>query len=1137
MKSQTFVVWVLGCVLLSIRIDAQNFVSRSVLAEGDFYRVAISETGMYKITYSLLTTLGINPATLDAHKLKVFGGAVGMLPEPNNRPFIDDLVEIATFRVGLEDGKFDENDYLLFFGEASHSWKFIDSLKNVSTVLHLYSNQNFYFINTTGTNAKTVPIATTDNTPTFTNNTYSYSLHFEKERNKDIRGGRQWFGDLQITNTDARINFNLSGIDLNSLMHIKMAAVSKTTIAGGGFQLSLNGKQVGTLPLGTITNDTYAPKGSWRETTFQIIPSEYSVTNTLSFVLRYIHPADRSSSAFLDFLSIQVDRFLQLYDNQVHFGVWSGTGVTFPIDDQTTVWDITDRANPLNVTLRAPNFSGLDGFKYYVAFKGSAFPTPTPQGKVANQNLHGMTVPQMVIISADLFLPQANRLANFRRQNDNLTVAVVTPQQIYNEYSGGKQDVCAIRNFLRSLYVRSQGKDSLHYVLLLGDASFDYKGNLPTTYSPHFVPTYQSYESLSPIYSFNSDDYFVLLESHEGNWVERESDVTNARQTLDAGIGRLPVNTLEEARSIVNKLIHYENKVTFGKWRNELMFVADDGDGNLHQFQGDKFARFVENIAPQYNPKRLFVDAYPRLSQANSRTSPIARKKLENQIRNGALIINFNGHGSEDAWCSEKVLERSQISRWTNLNNMPLLLTATCEFGRFDNPGVKSGAEEAILHSRGGAIALLTTTRPVYSSSNEILSDAFYSVVFEPINGEMPRLGNVLLKTKNKSTLGVGGKSDGGIINRNFALLGDPSMRLAYPKANIRLTTINGKPIGNDTLKSLQRVTLSGEVRYKNDVPNFNGVMDIIVFDKPTPKKTLALFENARFGPLSYQERENRLFSGKASVRNGKFSFTFVVPKNIYQMDSGKITLYAADTNLVLDANGAYTNLIIGGNDINATPDLTPPQIRLFMENENFINGGSVSRNAELIIKLYDENGINISQAGIGNNITAVLDGDEANIRILNENYIADLDSYQSGTIRTLYTGLTTGKHQIKVTAWDTHNNPTEATIDFVVNPLTLSDVKFYPNPMRNEGFFNFIHNNAGEDLSIEIEIFSSVGEIIRTIQYFVPISEDEVELYWDGTSSSGMSLRDGLYFYRMKVTSITAGAETITRGKILIIN
>ncbi|MCS7004571.1 MAG: type IX secretion system sortase PorU [Cytophagales bacterium] len=1126
----------IGFLFFIFNVQAQ-FKGHSVLAEGTFYKVSVQETGMYKITASLLRNLGINLSVVDARRIKVFGGAVGMLPEHNSAPFIDDLIELPTHRVGLEDGKFDETDYILFFGESPHAWQFNDSLQDITTQLHLYSNLNYYFINIDGAEAKSIPVAPAGGSWNFTNTTYLHAFHYEIERNKDVRGGRRWFGNLQTVGTEERINFDATGIYSNGFLRIRIVAMSRSVVPGSGFLLSLNGKEVGTLPLGTILSDIYAPKGSLGERNFVVNTSEYVSGSNLTFGVRLIHPADRGATGSLDFLSVRFQRNLQLYENQVHFGIWSGTGVYFPIDNETIVWDITNRANPWNVTNQAPHFSALEGFRYLIAFKGNRFPTPTPVGRVPNQNLHGLKVPELVIISGEPWLSEAHRLANFRRQNDGLQVAVVTPQQIYNEFSGGKQDVCAIRNFLRSLYVRSSGKDSLRYVLLFGDASFDYKGNLPSAYSPHLVPTYQSHESLSPIFSFNSDDYYVLLEPHEGNWSEKESDIVNARQSLDAGIGRLPVSSLEEARHVVNKLIHYETKATFGKWRNEILFVADDGDANLHQFQGDKFARFIESVAPQYHTKRLFVDAYPRVSQANNRTSPLVREKLEEQILKGALIINFNGHGSEDAWCSERILERNQIPRWTNLNNMPLFLTATCEFGRFDNPGIRSGAEEAILNGRGGAIALLTTTRPVYSSSNEILSDAFYSVVFEPVRGEMPRLGDILMRTKNISALGTGGKSDGGVINRNFTLLGDPSMRLAYPKGEIRLLTFNGKSIGNDTLKALQKVTMTGEILYNGQPFDFQGVVDIVVFDKPTSKQTLALFENARFGPFAYRQRENKLFSGKTSVRNGKFSFSFVVPKNIFQIDSGKIQLYAYDTLHSLDANGAYTGLLVGGSDNSAEIDVTPPRIQLFMENENFVNGSAVGRNTELIIKLFDENGINISQAGVGQNIVAILDDDEANARILNENYIADLDTYKSGTIRTFYQGLSIGKHRIKVIAWDTHNNPSEATIDFVVSPLSLYDVVFYPNPANGEGVFRFLHNNIGEDLNVEVEIFSSLGEIVRRIHYFVPLSSEIVEIPWEGTSFSGMPLRNGIYFYRIRVLSAVGNAEATSTGKLLIVH
>ncbi|MQY79206.1 MAG: type IX secretion system sortase PorU, partial [Bacteroidetes bacterium] len=703
--------------------------------------------------------------------------------------------------------------------------------------------------------------------------------------------------------------------------------------------------------------------------------------------------------------------------------------------------------------------------------------------------------------------------AEYHINSDNLAIEVVTPGQIFNEFSSGAPDVAAIRDFVKMIYDRGTPENLIKYLLLFGDGSFDNISEHEN--NTNYILTYQSENSIRPTQSYVTDDFFGLLDDTEGG-----SD-----GLIDIGIGRLPVTTVEEAQEIVDKITRYGNPEAMGDWRNNICFIGDDEDNNIHMRDANTLATFIDTVYPSFNVQKIFLDAYPQVSSPRGESYPEVNTAINNRINSGALIINYTGHGNERGLAHEQILSMDDIPSWKNKNRLPLFITATCEFSRFDdidreiNGEIKrktSAGEKVILNTLGGGIGLLTTTRLVYSSPNFILNQNFYKYAFKRDSQMKPyKLGDILRLTKNVS--------GSGINKRNFTLLGDPALALSYPLYNIITDSINGHDIETaDTLEALSRVTISGHIENLTGeiMDTFSGIVYPMVFDKPSTVTTLG---NDETPVMQFMVQDNVLYKGKASVSNGNFSFSFVVPKDIsYNIDYGKISYYA--TNSVFDANGVYKEILIGGFSTDYLSDEEGPEIELYMNNRNFVSGGITDENPKILAFISDPNGINTVGNGIGHDITAVLDDDYRNLIVLNNYYESDLNSYQSGKVEYPLSGLSEGNHIIVLKIWDILNNSAEASIEFVVtrsSGFIIEELFNYPNPFTDNTSFVFEHNQAESELNILLQVFTLSGKIIKTIEtqiYSDGFRSDPI--IWDGLDDHGNKIGTGIYIYRLQVRS-----------------
>lgn len=1114
-----------------------NWTDHSLLASGRWIRISVEEDGIHKLSYEQLQDMGlVNPSSVS-----IYGSGASLLPEQYSQGYMDDLEVLPLHFYKGEDDIFGPGDFILFYARGPVQWQYDADRDLYLHHLHPYSWKGYYFV-TDNQGASEAPddAALSAGVPTHTVTSYDFRDYHEEETYNLIQSGRVWYGDIFSVNLSEVYPFFLEGRVQGEALRIHTAVAARSGV-GSSFTVSANNLSLGTLPLSGTNLSQYTSTYAYEsEAVFSYLPE----SDELDVKVTYNRP-DANSVGWLNSISITARSELSLTGSQFAFRDSRSSGPgnisQFQVKQATSnmiIWEITDPQKPKNIPYSLGGQVALftletNSHREFIAFRpDGSFPVPdyTSQGLglVPNQDLHGLGHPELLIVTPDLFLEEANRLAQFRRDNDGMEVAVVTQQQVFNEFSSGTPDVSALRNFMKMFYDRSGGTgNSCRYLLLLGDGSYDNRGSDEKQYNTNLILTYQSEESLSPTGSYVSDDFFGLLDTDEGMY----------DGLLDIGIGRLPASDREEAADLVDKIIAYHNPDRQGGWRNQLCFIGDDEDTNIHMRQADELASYVKEHYPAYNNNKIYLDAYPQEELSTGPSYPEVTRALNDQVHRGALIINYTGHGGTQGLAHEKILTSDDIRGWSNTEMLPLFMTATCEFSRYDqynlseDQEITSAGEKVLLNTEGGGIGLFTTTRLVYSGPNHALNERFYEVVFEKdTNQQNYRLGDIIAYSKNNTGAGIN--------KRNFTLLGDPSLRLSYPRHSVKTDSINGSPVspGNDTLSALQWVSISGHLEREDSQPlsGFNGKIYPKVFDKERIIETLS---NDGGSVFTFSARNNTLYSGEATVSNGRFNFGFYMPKDInYAYGPGKISYYS--TNQEVDAHGSYEEFIVGGINAENVTDSEPPVIDLFMNDSFFVSGGITDPNPVLLAYVSDNYGINTTGNGIGHDLTATLDEDRINSVILNEFYQANTNSYNSGVVSYPYNDLEPGGHTVTMKVWDIHNNSMEASIDFVVvesEEMLLEQIYNYPNPFIDRTWFSIAHNRPDSNLRLVLSIYKLSGELVRVFDLQVNSPGYRLEpLMWDGTSSGGAEMGAGVYIYRATL-SAEEGEVASSAGKLII--
>ncbi len=1101
----------------------------SVLADGDWYKISTNDQGVYKLDYDFLKNIGLDVANINPKNIQLYGNGGKVLPQSNRISRPTDLIQNAILVSGETDESFDSDDYILFYAANIDSVYFEDNSDKLIYKNHPYEESSYYFL-TVGNSEGLRMTTESDQGNNFAKiNSYDYYQIYDEDKSNQLTSGREWYGDRFEKNLSTTFSYSFDVPNLAPNTEIKVtSSVMAQSYATSSFDVTLNGVALGNQEIASVTTYLYGLKGREKTDRFGVNIDDVNTNETSWEVsLSYnINDSDKSLG-FTNYLIFQAVRQLVYEDFPFNFrslksieNPFSSFEITTSSDD-LQIWDVSTPHYPRNQSYSKSANTITFGtstmeVKEFIAVNIGDALSPIAIAKIAQQNLRAVPSPDVLIITHDNFVDEAERLARFRAENDGYNVLVVTKEQVFNEFSSGSQDPTAIRDIAKYYY----DKGSLKHLLLFGKCSYDFKDIKPN--NKNFVTTYQSRNSLHPLRTYSSDDYFGFLENSEGDWIES----TAGDHTLDIGVGRLPVTTAEQARDIVDKLISYSSdKETFGNWRNKIVFVADDGEptSSLHHKQADQLTVFTDTTYSSFNTKKIFLDSFDQESNATGSAAPKAKDAIDAAVDKGALIVNYTGHGGTRGWAQEGILTHFMIESWSNRYKLPLFVTATCEFGRQDNPIITSGAEKTILNPTGGSIAIVTTGRPVNSGSNFFLNKAFYRSVFKKIDGRHPTLGEVMIGTKNNSL--------NGSSNRNFSLLGDPSMTLSYPKEEVMIDKISTSSGELDTLRALSKVKIQGHVENN---PTFTGTAFVTIFDKQSDFQTLGQ-ENPIY---EYKEWENIIFQGQSSVSNGAFETEFVVPKNInYAYDHGKISVYVQNSDLQIDGNGANTNLIIGGSSNVTSSDSTPPEISIFI-NDTTSNERVIGSNILLMTKLADENGINISNYGIGGDLEAVLD-DSITFDI-SEYYHASKDTYKLGWILFPIDDLATGEHTITVNASDTYSNVISSSIGFYVNASKLIIDKLYnfPNPVNTETTFGFSHNFSGDHLEINLTLYQPDGGVIfNQISDISDINESVEFGTWNILDNKGDKLEPGIYIYSIEVRSLSKGVKNSKYQKLIVTN
>ena len=1106
-----------------------DYASESVLSTGTWIKMGIINTGVHKLTYSDLENMGVSPSQLNVNNIGIFGNYNGVLPEANSKPCIDDLDENSIFISGIDDGSFDEDDFILFYAQAATTWSYNPFSGRFVHQNNIYTDTTYYFFTPDRGTAKSInDINGIGLQPNKFVNTFSdYAVH-ESELENLMSSGKKWYGENFNGDTlEREFVFSFPNLTDNESVNLNLDIVGRS-LSNSYYDLSANDVLISdSTKIRFIT----AALGIYARESSQNL-SFISDNDIIKIKLKY-YSDDANAIAWLDYISLNVKRDLIFDDGQMKFCnphvSASGNISQFNISgagSASTVWDITDIHNPKKVIYSTGNDTinfvlPTDSLKTFVVFNNSDYFEPVSYENVQNQNLHQISSVNYIIIRPEKFAEEAENLANIHREHDGLITYCVTPQQIYNEFSSGSQDISGIRNFMKMLYNKGAFGGDRTYLLLFGDASFDYKHRIHE--NTNIVPTYEALESLRATGSFVTDDYFGLLDENEG---------TGASGDLDIGIGRFPITTNEEAESTLNKIKKYleRNDVEMRDWRTNICFIADDQDNNLHFNQAQGLVNIADTLHSGIGIKKIYLDAYAKVTVPGGKRYPDASNKINEQVEEGALIINYTGHGGVLSWSEEKVLDVPMINGFENFDNLPLIITATCEFSRYDDPEFVSAGEYFFLNDKGGAIALLTTTRLAYAHANFKVNKRIYNNLLLCEGGYIPRLGDLIRLSKIPS--------DDNYLN--FVLLGDPALTLAYPMYDI-VTTSNSITELSDTLHALSIVNITGEILNFNKqvASNFNGFLYPKVIDKSTLYTTLG--NDGSSFPADFNLFDRLLFDGKAKVVNGKFEFEFMVPKDIsYKYGYGKIRYYALDTVNFVDAWGAFDHMYIGGIDDEADIDDVGPDIELYINNNSFVSGEIVTSTSVLLSYLSDNSGINSTGNGLGHDIVMVIDDDYSNSIILNTYYDMDVNSYKSGKVVYPFQDLTPGSHTLTIKAWDLQNNSSEKTIDFFVDDnveIQLADVLNYPNPFEKETRFEFSHNKNGSELDVTIRIYDVVGKfVVELLSSDINGTNESGTITWDGRNHNGNIIASGIYVYTIEVKD-TFGNITVQQQKLFKIS
>jgi hypothetical protein len=1112
-------------------------VQNSMLATGSWIKIEIKDDGMYKIDSKVLKAAGIDIGSIGSFQnLRVYGGTGCPLPASLTADYPSDLSELSVRRVDVNgNGTFDEGDYVLFFGHGTRWWTYTGGPGDFIHHINPYTNSNYYFVRvgSIAGAAKEASVVTRMETPTLQTDKTIGKVFFHEEKTNYLLTGLQWVSAV-LNSGDKRVIANkLNGYVTGTPVVYKYEMLSRA-INQSTFTLEETGALVSTLyeyPLADWDpNADYANINQDRASVVPTLSDQWSS-------LRVTYNADGGiGQGWIAWIEILYQQQLAAVNNELLFtspdanavAEFALTGYT---SNDVSVFDVTDPMDAKRITTTTDQVLGSlsfrdslhsGGVKWYWAGTAATYRQPVSIQALPNSNIRGSSNgADFIIVTHGDFKSEALRLKAFKEAMTDgaLSTMVVDVDTLYNEFGFGCPDPVAIRNFMRFTQ-SSQWTIHPRYLLLFGDASCDYKSILGTDKS--WIPTYETDYSLSEVGSYAYDDFFVTLT---------QSDDDAGKITLS--VGRLPARSAAQARLFVDRIIAYEGNPTFGTWKNLITIVADDnvlGTGAPDDAQNLINAEtLAENDVPLvYDVDKIYSGEYPATYTSAGRRKPEVRAAIIDQVNRGTLILNYTGHGNPTVWAHESILTIDDVkTQFFNADKLAFVVAATCDWGRFDEPGAQSSAEEMLANERGGGIGVFSALRPVYDGANAALNQNLYDNLL-PQNASVaiPRLGDAIVLAKN---------AVGDVDNkRKYHLLGDPSMRLAIPRLSVSVDSINGKALSSiqpDTIHALSQVVLQASVRTTagNVMDSLQGTAYVTLFDAEMDR---SFADNGTI--YTYKLLGGAIYKGTCSVVNGRIKATCFVPKDIaYLNQNGRVALYMMSGSK--DGRGASRDIIVGGTTGATSTDRDGPALHIYMDSRSFRQGDLVGENPTMIVDLQDSSGINAAGSGIGHRFEAWLDGGSNSID-LGDYYRGTLDSYQQGVIEYPMAGLPDGRHTLKVRAWDAYNNSSNAETDFMVaatTTLSIQNIFNLPNPARSHTNFTF-QQNQQVPVDVHIKVYSIAGRLIQTVERF-GVPDRFVSIPWDCRDRDGDPLGNGVYLYKVTARTSDGKYSSEAIGKLVI--
>jgi Peptidase family C25. len=1102
------------------------------LAQGEWYRIEVTETGMYKLDYNYFRSLNISIS--DINSIRLYGNGGLAIPDDNTSPRPNTLLEIPRLVVDKNgNGIFDPDDYVVFYGRGVRGWHYIGG-GSFQHYINPFTEKNYYFFTVAQGNGKQMDTisASAVSPPTFQPTSFQEKIFKEEETYNLMNSGRRWVGK-KFTYIDNSVTYNkpLPGLVASSPITYRFKFLHRSTssdyldIFEHGQPLSGGSVGMGATDMGFYSANEVNVSAS----------RPGGVPDSASTVKIQVSSSNQDAETYLDWMEIYYQRRFEAVNDTLLFTSPDVTGsVQYDISNFSSdirAFDVTDHNNVKELkyysadpTVCTIQLQQTGGSVREIAVVGkTGFKIPAAATKIENTiNLHNVSSQyDFIIISPPEFLSEANRLKAHREsQPDPLNTLVVDINQIYSEFSGGLPDILAIREFLR--YTQANWMSPVpQYVLLFGWGHYDYKKI--STNQPNWIPPYETAESFILDSSYPSDDEFVLLGS------------PNALYSI--AIGRLPVRSVQEASVTVNKIISYETSAptdTVHQWRNSLTFVADDGLTSTAEDDGSSFTDPTEalaesNIAKSFDKNKIYIVAYPTVNSASGRRKPDANKAIVDAINQGTLYTNYIGHGNDQLWAHEYILTRDgDLPKLFNRDRLTFVVAGTCSFGLYDNPTILSGGEQLVTMEQGGAIGSLVTSRIVYNDPNIAFNNSFFYNLLakDSTTGTNPRLGDAVRFAKSVAISKNVGNT------QKFHLFGDPTLRLLMPKNVASVDSVNGRSTSSVVaMKSLGHVPIRGTMKLDNGTPmtTFQGKGTLQVFDS---QREVHIVEGS--GVFDFKANGSLLYRGGVSITHGQFKTIVPIPKDVTFGNQSRISMYA--WNDATDGAGYTENIMINGIDSSAAIDTTGPQISIYLNDLNFRPGDVVKSNDTLIVRLNDESGINTSTAGVGHQLSATINNPDQTIDLSNY-YQSDFDTYKSGEVRYPLPVLSEGKHSLRIKAWDIQNNSSEAETYFEVSAaddLTMLNVVNYPNPFSNSTTFTF-QRNIIDPINVEVKIFSIAGRLIGKMSV-QNITDRSVKIPWDGRDNDGDRLANGIYLYKLIARSQNGQHTSETIGKLAVV-